>query len=142
MSGIGGFVGWSLVVGESIVSTNEKIYLDYISIFIERITCIIGFFLEIVNSMIPYNRFRHLYSYFTLFLLYFPSSLLHKEPPFSHYPSGIIYTLPSLFKPFIFNMFSTANSPLSCSRNISDMTEVCFPPVVKNIQTLRFPCVA
>lgn len=88
--------------------------------------------------MIPRNIFRHLYYYFTLFLLYVLSFPFHKESSFSHYPDGIILTPRFPFTHFLFNMMLSTETSLHFSRNISGHPDTAqmFSLSIKFIQTL------
>lgn len=68
--------------------------LQFICIFIYRLSCITCLWFQIVNSMIPYDPFRHPYCYFiSLSFIYFPP--LTRDPPFTISP--IKFLVPCFF---------------------------------------------
>lgn len=73
------------------------------------VTCSIGIFRKIVNSMIPYDLFRHSQSYFTILIPVFISLLLLLKIPslfFSCFSSGHLYLLISSLLLFLLSYFA------------------------------------
>ena len=67
MPGVRVFVRWSLALGGNIVGTYGKIsHINYTCILIQKLTCVVGIFGYIVNSVNHCGSFRH------PFLLFYP----------------------------------------------------------------------